>query len=84
MFQEGDLVLDNIKAYIQKGQELWNMAQDVVSVKGGLWVDLFAIVTLVRLLAPLKGFPAMTVQEAAIWGTTIAAFSYSKGGSNGK
>lgn len=73
-------MLDKIKAYIQKGQELWNMAQDVVSVKGGLWVDMFAIVTLVRLLAPLRGYPSMTIQEAAIWGTTISAFAFSKGG----
>jgi tetrahydromethanopterin S-methyltransferase subunit E len=77
-------MLDRIKAYIQKGQELWNMAQDIVSVKGGLWVDMFAIVTLVRLLAPLKGYPGMSIQEAAIWGTTIGAFAISKGGSNGK
>jgi hypothetical protein len=74
-------MIDKIKAYIQKAQELWNMAQDIISVKGGLWVDAFALVTLVRLLAPLKGYPSMTVQEAAIWGTTIAAFSYSNGGS---
>jgi hypothetical protein len=79
-------MLDRVKAYVQKGQELWNMTQDIVSVKGGLWVDMFALATLLRLLAPLRGYPAMTVQEAAIWGTTIAAFSYSKtnGGSNGQ
>ena len=71
-------MLDKIKGYIQKGQELWNMAQDIVSVKGGLWVDAFAIATLLRLLGPFWGFPSMTVQEAAIWGTTIAAFAATK------
>jgi hypothetical protein len=80
----GDTMLDNIKAYIQKGQELWNLAQDIVSVKGGLWVDMFAIAVLLRLLGPFKGFPAMTPQEAGLWAATIASFAYSKGGSDGK
>lgn len=77
-------MLDNIKAYIQKGQELLDIAQDVVSVKGGLWVDLFAIAVLLRLLGPFKGYPPLTAQEAGLWAATIGAFAYSKGGSNGQ
>lgn len=76
-------MLERIKSYIQKSQELWNMAQDVVSVKGGLWVDMFAIAVLLRLLGPFKGYPPLTAQEAGLWAATIGAFAYSKGGSNG-
>lgn len=58
----------------------WKWAQEFLSVRGGLFVDLFALVFVVRLLAPLKGFPALNVAEAGMWAATISAFAYSNGG----
>ena len=45
------------------------------SLDGGSWVDLFGVVMLVRLIAPLFRFPPMTMAEAGIWGATIASFA---------
>lgn len=49
-------------------------------IDGGQWVDLFGIVFLIRLLAPLFHLPAMNAPEAGIWGCTIASFAYSNTG----
>lgn len=73
-------MLTKIKEFLGKTQELWRMAQDIVSVKGGLYVDAFALAVLLRLLGPFKGYPAMTPQEAGLWAATIAAFAYSNNG----
>ena len=51
-------------------------AQSALSIDGGTWVDIFAVVFIIRLLAPLKGFAPMTNSEAGIWATTIMSFSY--------
>lgn len=59
----------------------WQWIQSFLSIDGGLFVDAFAIVFIVRLLAPLKGFPGLNASEAGMWASTIAAFAYSnKGG----
>lgn len=70
-------MLDKVKALINKAQEIWNLLQDLISVKGGLYVDCFAVIVALRLLAPLKGYPAMTPAEAGIWASTITAFAAS-------
>jgi hypothetical protein len=49
----------------------------VFKLDGGEWVDLFGIVMLIRLIAPLFHMPPMTFPEAGIWGTTIASFAAS-------
>jgi len=51
--------------------------QDIIQFKGGTYVDLFAIVFILRLLGPFKGYPAMNPSEAGMWAATIAAFAYS-------
>lgn len=56
---------------------VWKWLQDFLSLDGGLFVDAFAVVFLVRLLAPLRGFPPLTMAEAGMWGVTIASFAYS-------
>jgi hypothetical protein len=45
------------------------------SLDGGSWVDLFGLVMLVRLIAPLFHLPPMTMAEAGTWGATIASFA---------
>ena len=56
-----------------------------MSLKGGLFVDAFAVVSLIRLLAPLKGYAALTAPEAAMWAATItAAFAASNIGGGPK
>lgn len=57
----------------------WDYLQDLFSLKAGLYIDAFAVVMLVRLLAPLKGYPQMNAAEAGMWAATITAFAYSKG-----
>lgn len=47
------------------------------SFDGGIWVDLFGIVMLLRLLGPLFHFPPMTAAEAGVWAATIASFAAS-------
>jgi hypothetical protein len=47
------------------------------NIDGGSWVDIFGVVILVRLAAPLFHLPPMNVAEAGVWGTTIAAFAAS-------
>ena len=47
------------------------------SLDGGSWVDLFGLVFLIRLIASLFHCPPLTMAEAGIWGTTIAAFAAS-------
>ena len=73
-------MIDQIKAWIQKAQQVWDMLQDLASMKGGLYVDLFAIAVLLRLLGPLKGYPSMTIQEAGLWAATIGSFAFSGNG----
>lgn len=58
----------------------WEYLQDLCSLKAGLYVDAFAIVMLLRLLAPLKGYPAMNAAEAGMWAATITAFAYTNKG----
>ncbi len=57
----------------------WNDIQNILSLKGGLYVDAFAIVFLIRLLGPLKGLTPLNASEAGMWAATIAAFAYSNG-----
>lgn len=55
----------------------WRYIQDLASLRGGLYIDAFAVVMIARLLAPLKGGPALTPAEAGMWAATIGAFAYS-------
>lgn len=82
--REGLTLMNKIKALLATLQEIWSMAQDLISIKGGLYVDAFALVILVRLLAVLKGAAPLNPSEAGLWAVTIAAFSYSHGGPNGQ
>ena len=68
-------MITKLKQFLVSFKNVSSVVQDALSVNGGLYVDAFAIVTLLRLLAPLKGYPAMSLAEAGIWGTTIAAYA---------
>ena len=74
-------MLDKLKTFLEKTNEIWRMVQDVVSIKGGLYIDMFAVVMIARLIGAMFGKPPLTVAEAGLWGATIAAFAYS--GTNG-
>lgn len=45
------------------------------SLDGGSWIDIFGVVVLVRLIAPLFHFAPMTMAEAGVWSATIASFA---------
>lgn len=67
---------------LTKITEIWQWIQDFLSLKGGLYIDAFAVVVLIRLLAPLKGYPGLNPSEAAVWASAIGAFAASNiGGS---
>lgn len=68
-------MIDKIKQIAVTFKDLSSVVQDALNVKGGLYVDCFAVVMLVRLLGPLKGYPAMTPAEAGMWAATIAAYA---------
>ncbi len=68
-------MIDKLKAFAATVQIVWSWVQDFISLKGGTFVDLFAIVFLVRLLGPLKGLAALNPSEAGMWAATIAAFA---------
>ena len=70
-------MLDKLKGYADTAKTVWAWLQDFASLKGGLYIDAFAVVFLVRLLAPLRGLPALNNSEAGMWAATIAAFAYS-------
>lgn len=69
--------MDKLKSFFAVVKSVSGIVQDAVTVGGGLYVDAFAIVMLLRLLGPLKGYPSMNAAEAGMWAATIAAFSYS-------
>lgn len=70
-------MIDKLKAYASQIKLSWQWLQDFLSLQGGLYIDAFAIVFLVRLIGPLKGLPAINPSEAAMWSATIAAFAAS-------
>lgn len=72
-------MIEKLKALAPQIQAAWNWAQEFVSVKGGLYVDMFAVIFLLRLLGPLFGWPALTFPEAGVWAATIGAFVVPKG-----
>jgi uncharacterized protein (DUF2164 family) len=61
-------------------EKIKDFLQGTLDIKGGTFVDLFAVVFLVRLLGPLWHLPAINMSEATFWGSTIASFAYSHGG----
>jgi hypothetical protein len=44
---------------------------------GGTFVDMFAVVFIIRLLGPLFHMPAMNGSEAGVWAATISSFAFS-------
>jgi len=72
--------MDKLKSLFDTLKQVSSIVQDALTVRGDLYVDCFAIVMLLRLLGPFKGFPAMTPAEAGLWAATIASFAYSNGG----
>jgi hypothetical protein len=44
-------------------------------ISGNQWVDVFGMVVLARLIAPLFHLPPMNMAEAGVWSATIASFA---------
>jgi hypothetical protein len=63
-------MLEKIKAFLQ----------GTLDIKGGTFVDLFALIFMVRLCGPLWRLPAISIAEATFWASTIGAFAISHGG----
>jgi hypothetical protein len=61
-------------------EKIKNFLQGTLDVKGGTFVDLFALIFMVRLIGPLWHLPAININEATFWSATIAAFAYGHGG----
>jgi hypothetical protein len=68
-----------ISNLLTRVKPIWEMVQDLLSVKGGLYVDALCLVIIVRVLAVLWGFAPLTGAEAGIWSATICAYGYTKG-----
>jgi hypothetical protein len=73
-------MLEKLNVFLTQAKSVFAGFQDLVKVPGGLYVDLFGLVMVVRLLAVLKGFPPVSAAEAAVWGTTVGSLAYSNGG----
>jgi hypothetical protein len=56
----------------------WNWIQGLLSIDGGLYVDLLCLVITARMIAPLFGKRPMTMAEAGVWSATIATYGASK------
>lgn len=63
-------MLSKLKAFLQ----------GTLDVKGGTFVDVFALIFMVRLCGPLWHLPAINISEATFWSATIAAFAYGNSG----
>jgi hypothetical protein len=68
-------ILSKFRVFLINLNAVWSTLQDIISVKGGLYVDVFGVVMIIRLLAPLKGYQPITPSEAAVWASTIGAFA---------
>jgi hypothetical protein len=68
-------MIEKISSALSTFKVLWDQVQELVSLKGGLYVDAFAVAMIVRLLAPLFKGPALNASEAGMWAVTIAAFA---------
>lgn len=64
---------------LEKLTDIWNVIHDAMNVDGGTWVDIFGVVIIARLLAVMKGMPALTPAEASIWAATITSLAYTNG-----
>lgn len=73
-------MIEKINIFISQFKSIFSNLQDLISVPGGLYVDLFGLVMVARLLAVLKGFPPLSASEAAVWGSTVASLAYSNTG----
>ena len=73
-------MLERLKRFLIRAEEISALLQNLVSVKGRLFVDMFAVVMVVRLIAVLAGKPPLTAAEAGMWAATIATFGYSNSG----
>jgi hypothetical protein len=59
--------------------KLKELLAQIPDVKGGTFVDVFAVIFIVRLLGPLWGLHSINTAEAMLWGSTIASFAYGHG-----
>lgn len=70
-------MLNKLTNWLAEFKPLFQTLQDLAEVRGGLYVDIFGVVIVVRLWAVLKGFPPLTAYEAAVWATTVGSLAYS-------
>lgn len=74
--KQPDGVLQRSHCMLDRLLSLWFKLQKF-TLDGGTFVDLFAVVTVLRLCGPLFGRPPMNLAEAGVWSATIAAFAAS-------
>ena len=65
---------------LDKTKAFWEYLQGLLDIKSGTVMAVFTGVVIVRLLAVLKGSSPITLSEAAVYSTCVAAFGYSNGG----
>ncbi len=73
-------MITKLQIFLSQIKDIWDQVQSIGSIDGGLYVDAFGLVIMFRLLAVLKGYPALTAAEATTWGTAIGALAYSNKG----
>jgi hypothetical protein len=66
-------VLDKIKVY-------WDWIQSLFDIDGDIWMGVFTAIILVRLVYVLKGGPALSTSESAVYASAVGAFAYSNKG----
>lgn len=58
----------------------WNYIQSLLDIDGDVWMGLFTLVIVGRIVLVLKGCAPLTAAEAATYGTAVGAFAYSNKG----
>lgn len=65
---------------IERIQQVWDRIQDLFDISGDIYMGLFTMLILVRIVYVLKGAQPLTASEAACYGSAVGAFAYSNTG----
>ena len=63
-----------------KVKNIWDKVQALLDVRGDVIMLFMSVAFVIRVLAVLKGYPALTVAESAMYGSAIGSFAWSNKG----
>jgi hypothetical protein len=58
----------------------WDYIQSLLDIDGDVWMGLFTLIILARLVLVCKGCAVLTTAEAATYASAVGAFAYSNRG----